>query len=91
MAPLVFDVRAKIYRTAKRHGIYSFSDVSEDHLAYIAGAGILINLLAAALGYLIGFSEFAKFNIWFAFFNLIPLSNLDGNKIFLETKFYGAS
>ncbi|MEK6823712.1 MAG: hypothetical protein AABY06_01635 [Nanoarchaeota archaeon] len=86
MAPLVFDVRAKIYRTAKRHGIYSFSDVSEDHLAYIAGAGILINLLAAALGYLIGFSEFAKFNIWFAFFNLIPLSNLDGNKIFFGNK-----
>ena len=86
MAPLVFDVKAKIYRTAKRHGIYSFSDVSEDHLAYIAGAGILVNLLAAAIGYLIGFSEFAKFNIWFAFFNLIPISNLDGNKILFGNK-----
>ena len=86
MASLVFDVKAKIYRTAKRHGIYSFSDVSEDHLAYIAGAGILVNLLAAAVGYLIGFSEFAKFNIWFAFFNLIPISNLDGNKILFGNK-----
>ena len=88
MASLVFDVRAKIYRTAKRHGIYSFSDVSEDHLAYIAGAGILINLFAAALGYLLGFSEFAKFSIWFAFFNLIPISNLDGNKIFFGSKVF---
>lgn len=86
MAPLVFDVRAKIYRTAKRHGIYSFSEASEDHLAYIAGAGILINLFAAALGYLIGFSEFAKLSIWFVFFNLIPISNLDGNKIFFGNR-----
>lgn len=86
MAPLVFDVRAKIYRVAKRHGIYSFSETSEDHLAYIAGAGILINLIAAAIGYFVGFSEFAKFSIWFAFFNLIPISNLDGNKIFFGNK-----
>ncbi len=88
MASLVFDVKAKIYRTAKRHGIYSFSEASEDHLAYIAGAGILLNLLAAAVGYLIGFSEFAKFSIWFAFFNLIPISNLDGNKIFFGNKVF---
>ena len=86
MAPLVFDVRAKIYRTAKRHGIYSFSEVSEDHLAYIAGAGIFINLIFALLAYLVGFSEFAKFSIWFVFFNLIPISNLDGNKIFFGNK-----
>lgn len=86
MAPLVFDVKAKIYRTAKRHGIYSFSEASEDHLAYIAGAGILVNFFAAALGYLIGFSGFARFSIWFAFFNLIPISNLDGNKIFFGNK-----
>ncbi len=88
MASLVFDVKAKIYRTAKRHGIYSFSEASEDHLAYIAGAGILINLVAAAVGYLIGFSEFAKFSVWFAFFNLIPISNLDGNKIFFGNKVF---
>ena len=86
MASLTFDVRAKIYRTAKRHGIYSFSEASEDHLAYIAGAGIMINLIVAAIGYLIGFSEFAKFSIWFAFFNLIPISNLDGNKILFGNK-----
>ena len=86
MAPLVFDVRAKIYRAAKRHGIYSFSEASENHLAYIAGAGIIISLITAALGYLIGFSEFAKFSVWFAFFNLIPISDLDGNKIFFGNK-----
>ena len=86
MASLVFNVKAKVYRSAKRHGMYSFSEISEDHLAYIAAAGVFINLLVAVLAYLIGFSEFAKFSIWFAFFNMIPVSNLDGNKIFFGSK-----
>jgi len=54
MASLVFDAKPKIYRAARRHGLYSFSEIT----------------------------EFAKLNIYFAFFNLIPISNLDGNKIF---------
>ncbi len=86
MASLVFDVKAKVYKTAKRHGFYSFSEVSGNQIAYTAAAGIFANLLFAILGYLIGFSEFAKFNIWFSFFNIIPLSNLDGNKIFFGSK-----
>ncbi|MFH1612733.1 MAG: hypothetical protein ABIB46_03245, partial [bacterium] len=55
-------------------------------IAYIAAAGIFVNLLFAFLAYLIGFSEFAKLSIWFAFFNMIPISNLDGNKIFFGSK-----
>ncbi len=82
MASLVFDIKAKVYRAAKRHGFYSFSEMSESHLALIAGVGIFVNLVFAVLAYLIGFSEFAKLSIWFAFFNMIPISDLDGNKIF---------
>ena len=82
MAALVFDIKAKVYRAAKRHGLYSFSEVSEEHMAYMAASGILINFALAILGYLLGFSEFAKLNIYYAFFNLIPISELDGNKIF---------
>ncbi|MFH1503534.1 MAG: hypothetical protein ABIE36_02665 [Candidatus Diapherotrites archaeon] len=82
MASLVFDVRAKVYHAAKRHGIYSFSEMTEEHIGLIAAAGIFVNLLLAVTGYLAGFVLFAKMNIWFAFFNMIPISNLDGNKIF---------
>ncbi len=88
MASLVFDVKAKVYKAAKRHGFYSFSEVGENHLAYIAGLGVFANLLFAVLAYVIGFSEFAKFSIWFAFFNMIPISNLDGNKIFFGSKVF---
>ena len=82
MASLVFDVKAKTYRAAKRHGLYSFSEMTEDHIGYIAAAGIFANLVFAVIGYLVGFDLFAKLNIYYAFFNMIPISNLDGNKIF---------
>ncbi|MEX0920547.1 MAG: hypothetical protein WDZ69_03135 [Candidatus Pacearchaeota archaeon] len=82
MASLIFDVKPKTYRAAKRHGLYSFSEMTEDHIGLIASAGVLANLFFAIVGYLIGFSEFAKVNIYLAFFSMIPLSDLDGNKIF---------
>jgi hypothetical protein len=81
-AVLTFDVKPKKYRAAKRYGLYSFSEITEYHLGLIAASGIVANLLFAILGYLIGFPEFARLNIYYAFFNMIPISNLDGNKIF---------
>lgn len=82
MASLVFDVKSKIYRAAKRHGVYKFSEIPEFHLGLIAASGIAANLLFAVIGYLINFPEFTRLNIYYAFFNMIPLSSLDGNKIF---------
>lgn len=81
-ASLVFDVKPKISRAAKRHGLYSYSEMSEEHIGYIAASGILINLIFAILGYLLGFSEFARLSVIYAFFNMLPISELDGNKIF---------
>ena len=86
MASLVFDVKAKIHRAAKRHGLWSFSEMTEYHIGLIAAAGITINLIAAIIGYLINQPEFAKLNIYFAFFNMLPISDLDGNKIFFGSK-----
>ena len=84
MASFVFDVKPKIYRAAKRHGLYSFSEMNEAHIGYIAGVGIIANLIFALIGYLIGspFDEFARINLYYAFFNMLPISDLDGNKVF---------
>ncbi|MFH1326586.1 MAG: hypothetical protein ABIH59_00475 [archaeon] len=82
MASLIFDVKAKVYRAAKRWGLYTFSEMTEWHIGLIAAWGIVANLVFALIGYLIGFSDFARLNIYFAFFNLLPLGELDGNKIF---------
>lgn len=82
MASLVFEVKPKVHRAARKHGLYSFSEMTESHIGYIAAAGIAVNLLFAVIGYLIGFSEFSRLNIYYALFNMLPISNLDGNKVF---------
>lgn len=82
LASLVFDVKPTTYRSVKRHGLYSYSEITEDHIGFIAAAGVVANLFFSIVGYLIGFPEFSKINIYLAFFNMIPLSDLDGNKIF---------
>jgi len=81
-AVFTFDVKAKVYRAAKRHGLYAFTEMSEAQIGVIAAAGIFMNIILAIIGYVAGFPEFAKLSIGFAFFNMIPISNLDGNKIF---------
>ena len=82
MASLVFEVKPKVYRAAKRFGLYTFSEMTEHHIALIAASGILLNLFFAIIGYMINLPEFAKLNIYYAAYNMIPLSDLDGNKIF---------
>jgi|SRR3990167_10455400 len=82
MASMVFDVKPKIYRAAKRHGLYSFSEMTEAHIGLIAAAGVLVNLAASVIAYFLGFPTFARMNVYFAFFSMLPFSDLDGNKIF---------
>ena len=85
MASLVFDIKPKISRAVKRHGLYSFSEMTEGHIGLIAAAGIVANLFFALVGYLIGLPSIMNFtflSIWFVLFNMLPLSDLDGNKIF---------
>lgn len=79
---LVFEVKAKVHRAAKRYGLYSFSEMTENHIGIIAAAGIIANLIFAIVGYLVGIPDFARLSIFFVFFNMIPFSDLDGNKIF---------
>jgi Zn-dependent protease len=86
MASLVFDIKPRIYRGAKRHGLYTFSEITEYHLGLIAASGVVINLILAIVGYFVGFPLFARLNIYYAFFSILPLSELDGNKIFFGSK-----
>lgn len=81
-AALTFETKGKNYRAARRHGIYSFSEVTEAQMGYIAAIGIVGTLLGAFIGYLFGFEDFARLSLGYAFFNMIPLSTLDGNKLF---------
>ena len=90
MGSLIFDVKTKIYKAAKRHNItFSFSEITDYQIGLIASAGILANLTIAVIAYLIGVPpemNFAKLSAFYVFFNMLPLSNLDGNKIFFGNK-----
>lgn len=83
---LSFDVEPRTERVAKRHGLYRFTQMTEWHIAWIAAFGIIINLTLAIVGYILGFEFFAKLNIYFAVWSLIPLSDLDGNKILMASR-----
>ncbi len=82
MACLTFDASGKVYRAAKRHGIYSFSEVSEEEMGWIAAAGIVVTLLFAVVFYFIGQGTLSRLSIVYAFFNMLPLFDWDGAKIF---------
>jgi len=86
MAALTFDVKTKIYKSAKRHNsIYSFSEITEYQIGVIATMGLIANLVFAGIGYLFALPpemNFVKLSIVYVFFNLLPLSTLDGNKIY---------
>jgi hypothetical protein len=86
MASLVFDVKPRVYRSARRFGLYTFSEVTEYHLGIIAASGILINLVLAGVGYFLGFPLLARLSMYYAFFSILPISDLDGNKIFFGSK-----
>ena len=82
LASLVFEVKPKLYKAAKRHGLYAFSEMTEFQIGLIAASGIIANLIFSIIGYFFGLPDFARLNIYYAFFNMIPISDLDGNKIF---------
>lgn len=83
MGCLVFDVKAKVHKAARRHkeAIYSFSDVTEWQTGIIATWGLAANLLASIVGVWLGFPEFASLSIFYAFYNVLPISSLDGKKM----------
>lgn len=85
MASLTFEAKPLVYRASRRFGLYTFSEMTEYHTGLIAAAGITANLIFVFIAYLIGFPpkmNFVQLSIIFSFFNILPLSNLDGNKIF---------
>ncbi len=59
-----------------------FAELTEWHLALISLGGIVASFILALVSHLLGYNSFAMLNLYFALFNLIPFSTLDGSKIF---------
>jgi hypothetical protein len=91
LAILEFDVYPKTERVSRRHGLYRFTEVTEWHIAWIAIWGIITNLVLAVVGYLAGFELFARLSIYYTVWSIIPLSSLDGSKIFFSSRYLWAT
>jgi hypothetical protein len=83
---LSFNVSPRSERITRRHGLYRYTEVTEWHIALIAIFGILANIVLGVIGYFAGFETFAKFSILYSVWNLVPVSNLDGTKIFFGSR-----
>jgi len=84
---LTYETRALKRRAAQRHGHYSYTEMTDYHISLIGAGGIALTLLTSFIAYWIpGLEGLAGVAAWYAFFNLIPFSKLDGAQIFYGSR-----
>jgi len=84
---LTYETRPLKRRAAKRHGLYSFTEITEWHNALIGAAGIIATLLVAFISYWFpGLELLSKTAAYYAFWNMIPISKLDGTQIYFGSR-----
>ena len=87
LALLTFETKASKYRSAKRHGFYSFAEMTDWHNGLIGASGIVGILAVAILAYFSPSTVYlSKLAIYYAFCNMLPISKLDGNQIFFGSR-----
>jgi len=84
---LQFDAKPSTSRAARRRGSrhQRYLEMTEGHTAIIGAWSIFANIVLAVVCFIIGSSlslEIAKYSIFYACWNLVPVSQLDGTKIF---------
>lgn len=69
-------------RALKKRGAYRYSKINESDLAFTSAWGFWALIVLAIIGYFINQPELTKYSIYYGIWNLIPISNLDGTKLF---------
>lgn len=86
-ALLTYETRALKTRASKRFGFYSFTEMTDWHNGLIGASGIVAVLLLSALTYFTSPGDVLwRFAAYYAFWNMIPFSKLDGTQIFFGSK-----
>lgn len=89
MTVLTYETTALKRRAAKRFGPYSFTEMTDYHNALVGAAGIIACLAITFVTYWLpgsGWETIAKLSTFYAFFNMIPLSKLDGSQIYFGSR-----
>lgn len=69
-------------RVLRKRGTYRYSEINESDLAFTAAWGFWALILLAIIGFFLKQPEITKYSIYYGIWNLLPISNLDGTKIF---------
>ncbi len=85
LAILTYETQALKVRAAKRFGFYSYTEMTDWHNGLIGAVGIVAVLLISFISYF-GFEDMARMAAFYAFWNMIPISNLDGTQIFFGSR-----
>jgi len=84
---LTYETTALKKRAAKKIGHYNFTEMTDWHNALIGATGILTLLITSFIFYWVPGMEFtARVAAFYAFFNIIPFSKLDGCQIFFGSR-----
>ena len=87
MTILTYETTALKRRAAKKFGHYSFTEMTEWHNGLIGAAGIGLILTLSFVSYWIpNLEPLARFAAFYAFFNMIPFSKLDGMQIYMGSR-----
>lgn len=86
MTLLTYQTSALKRRAAKRFGYYSFTEMTDWHNALVGAAGIMGILLLAIVSYSFALDTLPSLAIYYAFWNMIPWSKLDGSQILMGSR-----
>jgi len=86
MTFLTYETRALKHRAAKRFGYYSYTEMTDWHNGLIGASGIVAALLVSLVAYFPGFEVLSKMAAYYAFWNMLPLWDLDGTQILFGSK-----
>lgn len=89
MTILTYETRALKRRAAKKFGPYSFTEMTDYHNALVGASGIIGCLLITFITYWIPgdlWNVVGRMATFYAFFNMIPISKLDGSQIYFGSR-----
>jgi hypothetical protein len=87
MTCLTYQTKALKRRAAKRFGPFSFTEMTDYHNALVGAVGIVTTLFVAFICYFIpGASVLGRMATFYAFWNMIPFSKLDGTQIYFGSR-----
>lgn len=82
MTLLQFDGKPSKKRVMKKRGMHRRYEINESDLAFISAWGFWALILLAIFGAIFKIPSLAKFSIYYGLWNLLPIGDLDGMKLF---------